>query len=237
LGRYLEGQGYSMTLKQNCFRPITWLFEVWFYNYYTKMITILSWRVAHNNWVATLKVKVTAWPWSKIVSGPYLRYLKSDFKNISQKWSPYWGDVSQARFGSLPWRSRSQHNRAAKLCLAYNFVIFIQILNLFHRNDHHIETPCCKQIRVPILKVKVTAWPCSKIVSRPQLCYLKSDFTTIWQKWSLYWDYVSLVCPLFGSVCAILQYTKYCYLNSKLMKGKASFSGLQEGGMCPFCTS
>jgi len=69
-GRYLEGQGHSMTLQQNRVRPITWLFEVWFYNYYTEMITILSWRVVHNIWVPTLKVKVTAWPCSKIVSGP-----------------------------------------------------------------------------------------------------------------------------------------------------------------------
>ena len=30
LGRYLEGQGHSVTLKQNCVRPITWLFEVEF---------------------------------------------------------------------------------------------------------------------------------------------------------------------------------------------------------------
>ena len=30
LGRYLEGQGHSMTLKQNCVRPITLLFEVRF---------------------------------------------------------------------------------------------------------------------------------------------------------------------------------------------------------------
>jgi len=28
LGRYLEGQGHSMTLKQNRVRPITLLFEV-----------------------------------------------------------------------------------------------------------------------------------------------------------------------------------------------------------------
>jgi hypothetical protein len=32
-----------------------------------------------NIWVSTLKVKVLAWPWNKIVSGPYFRYLKSDF--------------------------------------------------------------------------------------------------------------------------------------------------------------
>jgi len=43
LSRYLEGQGHSMTMKQNRVRPI-----------------IGSRIVAHNIWVATLKVKVTA---------------------------------------------------------------------------------------------------------------------------------------------------------------------------------
>jgi hypothetical protein len=76
----------------------------------------------------------------QIVSGPLLRYLKSDFTTISQKWSPYWVDVSRATFGSLPWRSRSQHDLAAKSCPAHNFVIWSRILQLFHRNDHHIET-------------------------------------------------------------------------------------------------
>jgi hypothetical protein len=70
------------------------------------MITILRGSLARNIWVATLKVKVTAWPCSKIVSGQYLHYLKSDFTTISQKWSPYWDDLSPATFGSLPWRSR-----------------------------------------------------------------------------------------------------------------------------------
>jgi len=45
LGRYLEGQDHGMTLKQNCVRPITLLFEVGFYNYLTEMITILRWCV------------------------------------------------------------------------------------------------------------------------------------------------------------------------------------------------
>jgi hypothetical protein len=70
LGRYVEGQGHSMTLQRNRFRPITSLFEDWFYNYFTEMITILRRRVARNIWVATLKVKVTAWPCTKIMSGP-----------------------------------------------------------------------------------------------------------------------------------------------------------------------
>jgi len=57
-------------------------------------------------WVATLKVKVTAWPCSKIVSGPYICYLKSHFTTISQKWSPYSVAVLWATFELLPWRSR-----------------------------------------------------------------------------------------------------------------------------------
>jgi len=70
LGRYLEGQGYSMTLQQNRVWPITLLFEVGFRKYFTEMITILTRCVVRNIWVATLKVKVTAWPFSKMVSGP-----------------------------------------------------------------------------------------------------------------------------------------------------------------------
>jgi len=79
VGLYLEGQGHSMTLKQgqghsmnlkqNCVRPITLLFEVGFPNCFTEMITIVRGCVARKIWVSTLKVKVTAWPWSKIVSG------------------------------------------------------------------------------------------------------------------------------------------------------------------------
>jgi len=56
-GRYLEGQGHYMTLK---LRPIIVLFDIRYYNYFTKIITILRQRVARNIWVATLKVKVTA---------------------------------------------------------------------------------------------------------------------------------------------------------------------------------
>jgi len=69
LSRYLEDQGHSMTLQQNCVQPITLLFEVRFRNFFTEMITIVRPRVARNIWVATLKVKVTAQPCSKIVSG------------------------------------------------------------------------------------------------------------------------------------------------------------------------
>ena len=84
LGPYLEGQGHSMIFQQNSFRPITLWFEVEFNNYFTGMITILRQCVACNIWVATLKAKVTAWPFSKILSGPKL-YLKSDFTTTFDK--------------------------------------------------------------------------------------------------------------------------------------------------------
>jgi hypothetical protein len=112
LSRYVEGQGHSMTLQQNCVWPITSLLEVGFNNYFTEMITILNRLVACNIWVATLKVKVTAWPCSKIMSGPKLHYLKSDFTTISQKWSPYWGNVSCTTFGFF---------LHFELCLWHNF--------------------------------------------------------------------------------------------------------------------
>jgi hypothetical protein len=55
LGRYREGQGHSMTLNKNRVRPITSLFEVGFYNYFTEMITILRRWGTCNIWVTTLK--------------------------------------------------------------------------------------------------------------------------------------------------------------------------------------
>jgi len=70
LGPYLEGQGHRVTLQQYRVRAITPLFEVRFQNYFTEMTTMLRRRVARNIWVPTLKVKVTAWPCSNIVSGP-----------------------------------------------------------------------------------------------------------------------------------------------------------------------
>jgi len=96
LGRYLKGQGHSMTLQQNSVQPITSLFKL-------------------------------------------------DFKTFLKKWSPHWDDVSRTTFGSLPWRSRSQHDLAAKSCPAHNFLIWSQILKLFHRNDQHIKTMCREQ--------------------------------------------------------------------------------------------
>ena len=65
LDRYIEGQGHSMTLQKNHVQTGTLLFGVGFYKCFTEMITILRWCVAYNLWVATLKVKVMAWPFSK----------------------------------------------------------------------------------------------------------------------------------------------------------------------------
>jgi len=139
--------------------------------------------------------------------------------------------VSRVTFGSLPWRSRSQHDLAAILCPAHNFVIWSWISKIFYINDHHIETTCRAQhlgqnlegqghsttlqqncvrpitslfvvrfwnnftemitilrlcvtcnILAATLKAEVTAWPCIKIVSGPKHCYLKSDFTTTFDK-------------------------------------------------------
>jgi len=67
------------------------------------------------------------------------------FNTFSQKRSPYSDAVSQATFKSQPWRSRSQHDLVTKSCPAHNFVIWSRILQLFHRNDYFIETPCRKQ--------------------------------------------------------------------------------------------
>jgi len=77
-----------MIFQQTNFRPITLWFKVEFYNYFTGMITILRQYVTCNIWVATFKAKITAGPCSKIVSGPTLCYLKSDFTTTFDKQLP-----------------------------------------------------------------------------------------------------------------------------------------------------
>jgi len=39
----------------------------------------------------------------------------------------------------------SSHDLEAKSCRAHNFVFWGRILKLFHRNEHHIKTPCREQ--------------------------------------------------------------------------------------------
>ena len=47
--------------------------------------------------------------------------------------------MSCATFGLLPWRPRSQHDLASKLCLAQNFVIWSQILQLLLTNNFYVS--------------------------------------------------------------------------------------------------
>ena len=70
-------------------------------------------------------------------------------------------------FGLLPWRPRSQQDLTAKSCPAHNYVIWSRILQFLYLNDHHIETMCRALHLGRFLKVKVTAWPFSIIVSGP----------------------------------------------------------------------
>ena len=49
------------------------------------------------------------------------------------------------KFGSLPLRSRSQRDLAAKSCPALNFVIWSRISKIFHIDGHHIKTTCRAQ--------------------------------------------------------------------------------------------
>ena len=124
--------------------------------------------------------------------------LKLDFKTCSQKWSPCWDDVLRATFGSLPWRSRSQHDLAAKLCPAHNFVIWIRILKLFHRNDHHIETTCRPHQLGRFLEDQGHSMTLHQNRVRPITLLLAVGWKNIIQKWSPYWDDVSRA--TFGSL-------------------------------------
>ena len=68
-----------------------------------------------------------------------------------------WGDVPRATFGSLPWRSRSQHDLAAKSCPPHNLVIWSLILQLFHKKITILRRRVAHNILVDTLKI-VTAW-------------------------------------------------------------------------------
>jgi len=149
-------------------------------------------------WDAILKVNVTAWHWIKIVSGPLLRYLKSDLKTILQKWSPYWDDEWQPRFGSPPWRSRSHHDLAAKLCLPHNLVIWSLILQLFHSNDHHIEATCREQHSGWYLEGQGHTMILQQNPIRPITLLFKVGFYNYFTKWSPHWDDMSRA--TFGSL-------------------------------------
>jgi len=115
----------------------------------------------------------------------------SDFKNMSQKWSPYWDDVSRAIFGSLPWRSRSQHDLVAKSCPANNFVFWSQISKLFHRNDHHIETTYRAQHLGCYLEGQGHSMTLQQNGVQPITLLFEVTFRNYFTKWSPYWDDMS----------------------------------------------
>ena len=82
---------------------------------------------------------------SRIRVRPITLLVKVGFQNNFAEMITILGVCVARKFGSLPWRSRSQNDLAAKSCPAYNFVILGRISKIFHRNDHHIETTCRAQ--------------------------------------------------------------------------------------------
>jgi hypothetical protein len=86
LGRYLEGQGHSMTLQQNRVRPITSLFEVRFCNYFTEMITILRQCVMHNIWVVFTLWTLSVQPALVLLKSIYIYFIQDRSANSSQFW-------------------------------------------------------------------------------------------------------------------------------------------------------
>ena len=85
----------------------------------------------------------------------------------------------------------SQHDLEAKSCPDHNFVIWSLILNLFHRNDHFIETTCREQDLGRYTEGHCHSMTLQKNRVRPITCLFEVWFTTISQKWSPYLDDVS----------------------------------------------
>jgi hypothetical protein len=98
--------------------------------------------------------------------------------------------VSTLKVKVTAWPCSKKRVRPITLLLEVGFNnYFTEMITILNRH-----ATC--NIWVPTLKVKVMSWPCSKIMSGALLCYLKSDFTTISQKWSQYWD--NVLCTIFG---------------------------------------
>jgi hypothetical protein len=76
---------------------------------------------------------------------PKTSLLEVGFNNYFTEMITILNRLVACKFGWLPWRSMSQHDLAAKSCAVHNCVIWSRILQLFHRNDHHIETMCHAQ--------------------------------------------------------------------------------------------
>jgi len=158
LGRFLEGQGHIMTLHQNCVQPITLLFEVGFWNYFTEMIAILRRRVVRNILVATLKVKVTAWPCSKSRSAHnfviWSRILKLFHRNDHHIKTMCCGH-QLGRFLEVQGHSMTLHqNRVWPITLLFE----VGFWNYFTEMITILRRRVARNIWVATLKVKVTAW-------------------------------------------------------------------------------
>jgi len=149
--------------------------------------------------------------------------LKLDFENISQKWLPYWDDVSHATFGSACWRSRSQHDLSAYLCMAHNFIIWSPILKLFHLNDHLVEMTCRAQHLGRYLKGQDHSMNFQQNSFRPITLWFEVEF------YNYYTGMITIlrqcvackiwVATLKAKVTAwpchkIMSGTKFCYLKS-----------------------
>jgi len=117
------------------------------------MITILRRRVARNIWVTTFKVRVTTSPCSKIMFGLYNLVIWTQILKLFHRlmitilrW------CVACNICVTTWRSMSQHDLAAKSCLAHNFVIWSRMLKLFSQKwsqywDNEISCLCPKPIR------------------------------------------------------------------------------------------
>ena len=158
-----------MTLHQNCVRPITSLFEVGFRKYFTEMIPILRWCVAAQHLGCYLEGQGHSMTFQQNCVRPITLLFEVRFYNYFTWMITILRRRVECKFRLLHWRSRSQQYLTAKSCRALNFVIWSRIFQYFYINDddhyHYIETTCRALHLGHFLKVTVTAWPFSIIVS------------------------------------------------------------------------
>jgi hypothetical protein len=127
LGRYLEGQGHSMTLQQNCVMPITSLFEVGFYNYFTKMITNIETTCHAQHLGSYLEGQVHCMTLQQNCVRPISSLFEVGFYN----YFTIMITILRRRVVRNIWiatlKVKVTHDLEAKSCQAHNFVISSQI--------------------------------------------------------------------------------------------------------------